>query len=145
MLNLGLAFDHPDLKKNANGIYPIEEIFYHAVRCGLYHEAALPSNLRFANEQKIVCDDGVLTLPASIIFGFIVAVVVAPTNATETTSKPHFLNFGEFPIPMSHLWGRRAELLWLLEVENESTRLRIEAEQAASLAARLSPPAPSNA
>src|SRR5258708_38169777 len=36
ILNLRLEFDHPEMKKNADGVYPIEEIFYHAVRCGLY-------------------------------------------------------------------------------------------------------------
>jgi hypothetical protein len=41
------------------------------------------------------------------------------------------LNLGEIPIPISKLWGRRAELLWLLDALAEVTRLRIEAQRAA--------------
>lgn len=124
---LQLEFDHPEMKKNADGVYPVEEIFYHAVRCGLYHEAGLPSNLQFTNEYRIRCNHGALVLPASLVYGLIVAVVVAPVNAGESALKPSVLNMGQFPIPISKLWGRRAELLWLLEAEAEVARLRIEA------------------
>jgi hypothetical protein len=131
ILNLNLEYDHPELKKNADGVYPIEEIFYHAVRCGLYHESGLPSNLHFTDENQIRCDHGALVLPASLVYGLIVAVVVAPVNAAESAPKPHFATLWEaFPIPISKLWGRRAELLWLLDVGAEVAR-HLEAQRAA--------------
>jgi hypothetical protein len=129
ILNLRLDYDHPEMKKNSDGVYPIEEILYHAVRCGLYHTAGLPSNLRFVAEQKIYCNNGALVLPASFVYGLITAVIVAPVNAHESASKPSMLNLGEFPIPISRLWGRRVELLWLLDAVGEVTRLRLEAQQ----------------
>jgi hypothetical protein len=132
ILNIQLAFDHPEMKKNADDIYPIEEIFYHAVRCGLYHQAELPSNLHFTNNCQICTDNGVLFLPASLVYGFIVAVVVAPVNSGEIAAKPGMLKLGQFPIPISKLWGRRAELLWLLDAEAEATRLRKEEKRAAA-------------
>lgn len=133
ILNLRLEYDHPKMKKNADGVYTIEEIFYHAVRCGLYHQAELPNNLQFTNEYQIRCDHGALELPASLVYGLIVAVVVAPVNADESSDKPSMLNLGQFPIPISMLWGRRAELLWLLDAEREVARVRIEASRTTSL------------
>lgn len=129
ILNLRLAFDHPEMKKNADGAYPIEEIFYHAVRCGLYHEAGLPSNLQFTSELQIRCNNGALVLPASLVYGLIIAVVVAPVNVSEAAVKPSMFNMGTFPVPISKLWGRRAELLWLLDAEAEVTRLQMEAQK----------------
>jgi hypothetical protein len=130
ILNLRLDYEHPQMKKSPDGVYPIEEILYHAVRCGLYHAAELPSSLRFVAEQKIYSDKGALVLPASFVFGLITAVIVAPVNAHESASRPSMLNLGDFPIPISHLWGRRAELLWLLDAFAEVTRLHIEAQSA---------------
>lgn len=124
-----LEYDHPDLKKNPSGIYPIQDIFYHAVRCGLYHQAGLPSNLKFIKEKQVRCNQGALCLPSSLVYGLIVAVVVAPVNNGETLEKPSMLNFGEFPIPISKLWGRRSELLWLLDAEAEVLRLQSEARR----------------
>jgi len=104
ILNLRLGFDHPEMKKNPDGVYPIEEIFYHAVRCGLYHEAGLPSNLQFTSEFQIRCEQGgKLVLPASLVYGLITAVLVAPVNAGESATKPSMLNIGEFPVPVSKL------------------------------------------
>jgi hypothetical protein len=130
ILNLRLDYDHPEMKKNSEGVYPIEEILYHAVRCGLYHAAELPNNLRFVAEQKIYYDSGALVLPASFVYGLVTAVIVAPVNAHEVASKPSMLNLGDFPLPISHLWGRRAELLWLLDAAAEATRVRLEAQNA---------------
>src|SRR5262249_39182982 len=138
---------HPEMKKNPEGVYTIEEILYHAVRCGLYHQAGLPSNLEFTSECQIRCNHGALVLPASLIYGLILAVVVAPANQQEVAAGPSMLNLGDFPIPISKLWGRRTELLWLLDAMAEVTRLRVEAQQARSTsdappAPRASTPAP---
>ena len=43
-LNLNLEYDHPELKKNPDGCVPVQDIFYHAIRCALYHEASLPDD-----------------------------------------------------------------------------------------------------
>ena len=69
-------------------------------------------------------------LPTSLLYGLIVAVVVAPVNVGESAIKPSMFNMGQFRIPISQLWGRRDELLWLLAAEAEVTRLDIEARKA---------------
>ncbi|HEV3136978.1 MAG TPA: hypothetical protein VGZ26_03725 [Pirellulales bacterium] len=94
---------------------------------GLYHEAKLPTNLKFIDEAKFYNENGVLCLPAALVYGFIAAVVVAPVNAGERLTKEGQLNFGEFPILINKLWGRRNELLWLLDAVNELHSLRAAA------------------
>jgi hypothetical protein len=131
--NLFLAFEHPELKRSADGMYSIQEIFYHVVRCGLYHEAGLPTNLQFAQDNQIRCHANLLVLPASLIYGLILAVVVSPSNAdaADPRAKPQVLNLGPTPIPISKLWGHPGELLWLLEVNREFGRLVAQAARVA--------------
>jgi len=128
ILNLYLSFDHPELKKNSAGSYKFEDILYHVVRCGLYHDASLPNDLRFTDEKKIRYDNGALILPAAIIYGLIMAVVVSPANQNESADKWCVLNFGDFPIPISRLWGRRHELVWLLDALKELRNLQCETQ-----------------
>lgn len=134
ILNIGLAYDHPKLKKGADGCVPIEDIFYHVVRCGLYHEAALPDDLRFTDEMQIRLEEqGVLVLPSTLIYGLITVVVVSPVNCDEVAPKEAMLNLGKFPIPINKLWGRREELLWLLDAVNEARRLQMAAGAAGEI------------
>lgn len=128
IMNMRLQFSHPHLQANADGVYTFEEILYHAVRCGMYHEAELPSNLHFIPEKQIRAKDGALFLASSLIYGLIVAVLVAPVNASETALKASMFNLGDLPIPIRHLWGRRAELAWLLEAVADADSQRKAAE-----------------
>lgn len=123
ILNINLGYEHPDIRKLDNGMSPIEDVVYHAVRCGLYHNACLPENLKFSDEGVIGVDEGSLILPAALVYGLMVAVIVAPVNKDESSPKASVLNLGTFPIPTAKLWGRRAELLWLLDAEAEYRRL----------------------
>jgi hypothetical protein len=122
VLNINLRFDHPQMKTSSDGVHSIEEILYVAVRCGLYHEAALPINLRSADKCEISCVNEELVLPASLINRLITAVI-APVNASESAPRSSVLNLGPVPIPVNKLWGRRAELLWPMEVQKEAIGL----------------------
>lgn len=135
VMNLHVAFDHSSqsIKTGPNGECSVEDIFYHAVRCGLYHSAELPLNLRFIDEKKISCEGGVLHLPSALIYGLITAVVIAPVNRDEVANASPMFNWGSgFRIPVSLLWGRRAEFQWLLDVEMESLRIQAEKSSAPS-------------
>ena len=125
ILNIHLLYDHPQVKKNSDGTVPVQEILYHVVRCGLYHDAALPADIAFTDKAQIrVEQDGQIVLPLGLIYGLITAVVVSPANRDERAPKEGMLNLGDFPIPINKLWGRRNELLWLLDAVNEVRRLR---------------------
>jgi hypothetical protein len=101
------------VSSDADGICSAEEIFYHVIRCGLLHEACLPSNLRFENRNAIVVRDGLLVLPASLISGIVVAVVVSPVNTTESLPGGCSLNIDGRSYPLNDFWGKQAELLAL--------------------------------
>lgn len=122
--NLNLGYDHPELKLAPGVSATFQDILYHVVRCGLYHEAKLPEDIEFAEDNRFTVERGVkLVLPRSLIYGLITAVVVAPSNEEQTARENIVLNLGDFPVPLNMLWGRRKELLWLLDVEREVKRL----------------------
>lgn len=128
VLNLHFGYDHPNdhMKRDANGRVSFQELMYHVVRCGLMHDTKIPDTLRFVDKNDIRMSDGELELPKSLIYGLLVSVIVAPSNGDEQCVKEAQLNFDRFPIPVAKLWGRRQELLWLLDVENHARRIRRE-------------------
>jgi hypothetical protein len=125
VLNLRLEYSHPDLPPSADGTYPVQDIFYVAVRCNLYHETELPTNIKFIDSKRIACDNsGGIILSDSLIYGLIMAVVAAPVNSGESSPNPNLFNIGDIALPISKLWGRRQELVWLLEAINEGDGMR---------------------
>ncbi len=113
---LRIAYNHPDITPDADGLCGIEEIIYHVVRCGCYHETSLPSTLTFVQANAIKCDGGsTLVLPANLVKGLIAAVVVSPVNSGETIDPKHELTFDFVKISVNKLWGKRAELNALLD------------------------------
>jgi hypothetical protein len=129
ILNFFLKYDHPKIAKAPNGLVSIQDIFYHVVRCGLYHEAGLPGDLKFTDEGQFRVDHGVLVMPSTLIYGLVTAVVVSPVNHNERAQKDFVLNLGNFPVPISKLWGRRDELTWLLDVEKEVYEMQLRTRE----------------
>jgi hypothetical protein len=114
ILNLNLGYVHPRIKTATPGLCSFEDILYHAVRCGLYHQASLPSDLRFHDEPAFKIEDELLVLPAKLVLGLVIAVVVAPINKDEKATEGHYgLDISGYRVPLNKLWGRRAELLEL--------------------------------
>jgi hypothetical protein len=113
---LRIAYNHPDITPDADGLCGIEEVVYHVVRCGLYHEASLPATLTFVQTNFIKCDRGsTLVLPANLVKGLIAAVVVSPANSGETIDPKYELTFDFVKISVNKLWGKRAEVNALLD------------------------------
>ncbi|MBW3598549.1 MAG: hypothetical protein KY475_14915 [Planctomycetes bacterium] len=130
ILNINLGYAHPEIKANADGCVSIQDVIYHAIRCGFYHDSSLPSNLHFEDEAAIrVSKEGDLFLPSTLVWGLMWAVVVAPVNSGERAAHEVFLTHLGAPLPLSKLWGRRAELLWLFEATREAARLHGEAQR----------------
>jgi hypothetical protein len=110
--NINLGYTHPHIKTVVPGLCSFEDLIYHAVRCGLYHQASIPADLHFKDEPVFEVDADRLVLPAKMVLGLIVAVVVAPVNKNESvTGDYHGLNLSGYEIPLHRLWGKRAELL----------------------------------
>ena len=124
ILNLHLRFKHPNIETDERGRCTVEDVFYHAVRCGLYHEATLPSNLRFTGEGQIRVDEDSLVLPSSLVYGLIAAVVASPANVDERVSGGSLLNLGYGPMLLNCFWGKRDELIWLLDVRKKTNKAK---------------------
>jgi len=116
ILNLNVEYRHPKIKASTNGLCSVQEVFYHAVRCGLYHEACLPSSLHFIDEKKIMVKDGELYLPSALVYGLIVAVVISPAVKDESPPPRCALNleFG-LTIPAQFVWGKKEQFVALLD------------------------------
>ena len=115
ILNLNLGYEHPDTELDAKGVCTFESVIYHAVRCGLYHEGKLPPNIRFVPERTFRMKDGGVELPADLIHGFIIAVVVAPVNSGNQLPDQCGAVIGErLPVRMNALWGQRYRYNWIV-------------------------------
>ena len=118
ILNLNLQYDinanrpagMAPIPPDANGLFSVEQIFYHAVRCCLYHEAKLPSDLTFDEKPIIDVKPEGLVLPASLVYGLIAAVVACPINVGERVNDAYGINVEGVQIPLNKLWGKRDEL-----------------------------------
>lgn len=105
----------PDMKTGPDNLCPIQDIFYHVVRCGLLHSGALPAQLKFESEAKIIVASDLVTLPSSLVLGFLVAVIACPANAGETLVGNYTLGLNDYQIPLNILWGKK-DRLWNLYV-----------------------------
>lgn len=109
---LRIEFSHPRIKADADGLCGIEDILYHAVRCGLLHSTKLPDNIGFGPSGVLqVSRDGKLLLPQSIIDGLILAVVASPVNADERVPVGYAMNGRD----LNELWGERDVVLAFLK------------------------------
>jgi predicted neutral ceramidase superfamily lipid hydrolase len=75
------------------------------------HAAELPSTLRFSEESVFRVDNGLLVLPASLVYGLIVAVVVCSVNTGERVSEELGLNVRGFQLKLNQVWGKKQQLL----------------------------------
>lgn len=128
--SLHLGYSHPELKPSSDGAYPFEDILYHAIRCGFYHEAKMPQDIIFASGMAIGVNQGKITLPISFIHGLMVAIIASPHNSTESADENCMFKIGGFSIPFSKIWGMRDEMRWLMSIRNELQRI---ANKSASL------------
>jgi hypothetical protein len=111
MLNLSLQYSHPDVEADAEGLCTFEQILYFVVRCGLLHAGEISNDIEFV-PRNVIELKGNLQLPASLIKGVLVAVVLAPENAHEKAPG----QFG-FILPcgtqkyLDEMWGQRCAIL----------------------------------
>ena len=108
---LRVKYSHPRITSDANGACNVKDIFYHAVRCGLLHDAQLPTGIEFQKGNVISVRDGHVILPAEFITGLIVSVVLAPSNANETMPERYTMNLLNRSYILNDLFGQRETFL----------------------------------
>ena len=91
-----------------NGI-SFPEAIYKFGRNPLLHEGELDPRLRFTESGSITITD-IWLLPATYILGMIIAVMVAPENATERLDKDGTVHFLGQEGQLNTLWGVEEQL-----------------------------------
>ena len=125
ILNLILAIpqeildDCPEIESDASRGCRVEEIFYHVIRCGLLHEGKIPSQFVFTDEAIISLREGRISLPAKLVYGFVMAVVVCPANRGEIIGDNYGIELNGYQLPLNQLWGKRDKLWNLYEAMDE--------------------------
>lgn len=111
------AYSHPHPKPShpTGGMWTIEDVLYHAVRCGLYHDVEIPANITFSKDNTFSGGGGQITIPAKLVNGIIIAVVVAPSNSHEKAEGDFTVTWRNERLPLNTLWGKREELLRMMD------------------------------
>ena len=110
IFNLRLNYKHPYIEEKNDGLCGVEDILYHVVRCGLAHDARLPSNLIFTKDSSFEVRGELIVMPSSLVYGLIVAVIVCRRNANEFIRERYRLELGDNKIKINKLWGKREPL-----------------------------------
>ncbi len=94
----------------------MQEFFYHAIRCGLMHNASMPSDFEFISDAAISYSPaGKLQLSQNLVHGFIIAVGAAPPNQGERIGDGYRMIINTVLLKIDALWGQRDKVAWLLE------------------------------
>jgi hypothetical protein len=89
------------------GEYSIEQFIYKILRCGLLHEGEVPEMLKFiAPGEPITISNKQWCLPKTFIFGTLLAVIGASSNATQILPDDISVNIMGHKFRVNELWGR---------------------------------------
>jgi hypothetical protein len=122
--NVRFSFDPTLLAPGIDGMVGIEDIMYHLVRCGLYHNAEIPHGVKFEQSNSFLrmTSDG-LVLPNSLVLGFIIAVITCPANRDLMSTTNALLTVNFLGVPIDKLWGKKRELWSLYKTTDRVRRL----------------------
>lgn len=89
------------------GEYTIEQFIYKVLRCGLLHEGEVPEMFQFtAPGEPISIGDKQWCLPKTFIFGTLLAVIGAGSNARQKLSNDLGVTIMGRNFKVNELWGR---------------------------------------
>jgi hypothetical protein len=88
------------------GKYTIEELIYEVLRCGLLHEAEVPEMIKFVEpNQPIAISDKMWCIPKTFIFGTLLAIIGAKSNANQLLSDNIEVTIMDQKFKVNDLWG----------------------------------------
>jgi hypothetical protein len=88
------------------GEYTVEKFIYKILRCGLLHEGDVPSMLKFTQPgEATTISNRQWQLPKTFIFGTMLAVIGAPSNAGQVSSDDMIVVIMGQEFKMNDLWG----------------------------------------
>jgi hypothetical protein len=109
----GLAIGHtrPNIRSSATGNSNLEDLVYHAVRCGLYHDAELPSGMRITENEIGTDPQGNILIPKYLVLGLIIAVLGSASNSLEKVNEGYYFAAEGKEFELNQYWGRGKDLL----------------------------------
>ena len=89
------------------GEYTIEQFIYKVLRCGLLHEGEVSAMFKFAEAGEPISIGGKQwCLPSTFVFGTLLAVIGAPTNARQSVADHVGVTVLGKRFKVNELWGR---------------------------------------
>jgi len=110
-------FKHPNPRPEhpKGDEWTFEDILYHIVRCGIFHDSELIEEVHFVKEPDPIKPNE-LHIPGTIVFGLVMAVVLSPCNKNRGAIKGQFFFYGrQLSLPIASLWGRREDFIRVLD------------------------------
>ena len=89
------------------GGYAIEQFIYKVLRCGLLHEGEVSAMFKFAEAgEPILIGGKQWRFPRTFVFGTLLAVIGAPTNARQSVGDHIGVTVMGKSFKVNELWGR---------------------------------------
>lgn len=95
----------PDIKTDIEGRAGLEDIIYHIARCGLVHQCEIDERIEFTERTMLGDFEHKFRIPYAIVFGLIMAVILAKENKREKMNFSHKVCLGGKNIDLNSLWG----------------------------------------
>lgn len=95
----------PDLKTDHESMVGIEDIIYHIIRCGLIHQCEIDKQIDFTDETFIGDFQGKFRMPANVVYGLLMAVVLDESNKDESLDKTYYIKINDRNYDLNTLWG----------------------------------------
>ncbi len=101
---------------------PFGHILYHCLRCELLHRPNAPEVISFHRKRVIDNQDYNLTLPISLLWGYILAVVISPAFVDERHVLDETIVWNSLGAcsRLDWLWGRRESFDYLISMNREA-------------------------
>lgn len=92
----------------------LDEIFYHIVRCNLFHEAEIPISIGFTDEPIIDCQISRIILSKFLVWGMLLIVISAKSNRRLHFTRDYTMSICNKTIVLNQIWGNRELLLKII-------------------------------
>mgnify|MGYP000288195872 CR=1 FL=1 len=96
----------PGLKTDKESMASLEDIIYHIIRCGLIHQCEIEDRIEFTEKTMLGDFENKFRIPYAIIFGLVMAVILAKVNSSENMKSSHKIEIGGKAINLNSLWGK---------------------------------------
>lgn len=84
----------------------LEDIIYHIIRCSLLHQCKIENRIEFSQQTMLGDFKNKFRIPASIVYGLLMSVILSKENATEKMPNAHVIQVSSKEISLNAFWGQ---------------------------------------